>query len=69
MQVDPNKPKLKAPGTKRLKLRCDGPLSNVAFNFNLRRYIKGLILESYQTGHMIAVIPFIAKVGRCRLNP
>ena len=24
--------------------------------------IKGLILESYQTGHMIAVIPFIAKV-------
>lgn len=24
--------------------------------------LKGLILESYQTGHMIAVIPFIAKV-------
>ena len=24
--------------------------------------VKGLILESYQTGHMIAVIPFIAKV-------
>ena len=30
---------LKAPGTKRLKLKCDSPLSNFAFNFNLRRYI------------------------------
>jgi hypothetical protein len=32
---------LKAPGTKytkRLKLKCDELLSNVAFNFNLRRY-------------------------------
>ena len=41
MQVDPIKPTLKAPGTKRLKLRYDGPLSNVAFKFNLRRYTKG----------------------------
>jgi hypothetical protein len=24
-----------------LKLKCDEPLSNFAFNFNLRRYIKG----------------------------
>jgi hypothetical protein len=30
---------LKAPGTKRLKLQCDDPLSNFAFKFNLRRYI------------------------------
>jgi len=30
---------LKPPGTKRLKLKCDEPLSNVAFNFNLRRFI------------------------------
>jgi len=29
---------LKAPGIKRLKLKYDGPLSNVAFKFNLRRY-------------------------------
>jgi len=29
---------LKAPGTKRLKLKCDEPLSNFAFNFILRRY-------------------------------
>jgi len=40
VQVDPIKPMLKAPGTKRLKLRYDVPLSNFAFNFNLRRYTK-----------------------------
>jgi len=39
VQVDPIKPTLKAPGTQRLNLKCDGPLSNVAFKFNLRRYI------------------------------
>ena len=38
VQVDPIKPALKAPGTKRLELIYDGPLSNFAFNFNLRRY-------------------------------
>jgi len=31
---------LKLPGTKGLKLKYDEQLSNVAFNFNLRRYIK-----------------------------
>ena len=40
MQIDPIKPALTAPGTKRLKLKYDEPLSNFAFNFNLRRYIK-----------------------------
>jgi hypothetical protein len=34
------KPMLKAPGTKRWKLKCDGPVSNFAFKFKLRRYIK-----------------------------
>jgi len=34
------KPTLKAPGSKRLKLWFDEPLSSFAFNFNLRRYIK-----------------------------
>ena len=38
MQVDPIKPTLKAPGTKRLKLHYAKPLSNFAFKFNLRRY-------------------------------
>ena len=38
VQVDPIKPTLKAPGTRRFKLKCDVPLSNFAFNFSLRRY-------------------------------
>jgi hypothetical protein len=33
------KPNLKLPGTKRLKLKYDGPVSNFAFRFNLRHYI------------------------------
>jgi hypothetical protein len=33
------KSKLKAPGTERLKLKCDNLLSRFAFNFNLRCYI------------------------------
>jgi len=37
-----SKPRLNAPGTKRLKLRYDGPLSEIASNFNLRRCIEGL---------------------------
>jgi len=41
MQVEPMKPVLKAPGTKRLKLNHDEPLLNFAFNFNLRRYSQG----------------------------
>jgi hypothetical protein len=31
-------PKLKAPGTKRLTLKCDEPHSIFAFKFNSRRY-------------------------------
>ena len=41
VQVDPMKPKLKPPGTKRLKLEYDGLLSNFGFKFNLRRYTVG----------------------------
>ena len=40
MQVDPIKPTLKAPRTKRLKLKYNKLLSSFAFNFNLRRYTK-----------------------------
>ena len=38
MQVDPIKPTLKAPGSKRLKLEDEKMLSNFAFKFHLRRY-------------------------------
>jgi hypothetical protein len=41
VQVDPIKHTLKAPGPQRLKLEYDGLLSNFAFKFNWRRYIKG----------------------------
>jgi hypothetical protein len=40
MQVDPVKPKVTAPGTKRLKLICDAPLSNLAFKLSLRHHKK-----------------------------
>jgi len=40
VQVDPIRPTLKLPGTKRLKLKHDEPLSNFYFKFNLRRYSK-----------------------------
>ena len=39
VQVEPMKPTLKAPGTKRLTLKYDKLLSSFGFNFNLRRYI------------------------------
>jgi len=32
------KPTVKAPGIRRMKLRYDGPLSNFALKFSLRRY-------------------------------
>jgi hypothetical protein len=38
VQIDPMKPMLKAPGTKRLKLNYDEPLSKLAFKFRLRRF-------------------------------
>ena len=40
VQLDPIKPKLKPPGTKHSKLKCDDLVSNFAFNFGLRRYNK-----------------------------
>jgi hypothetical protein len=38
VQVDPIRPTLKSPGTKRMKVKYYKPLSNVAFKFNMRRY-------------------------------
>jgi hypothetical protein len=40
VQIDPVKPTLKPPGTRRLKLKGDGLLSSFAFKFNLRRCAK-----------------------------
>jgi hypothetical protein len=41
------KPKLKATGTKRLKLEHDEPLSSSGFKFNLRRYMEVLFLTRF----------------------
>ena len=62
MQIDPIKPTLKAPGTKLLKLKCDKPLSNFAFEFNLRRYImvtRGLKPTPYQNPNITLGKPTI----------
>jgi len=42
VQIDPIKLTLKAPGTKRLKLRYDKLLSSFGFKINLRRYIEAM---------------------------
>ena len=49
VQVEPMKPMLKPPETKRLKLRCGEPLSKFAFKFNLRRYSSGSAWTSTPT--------------------
>ena len=43
MQIDPIKPTVKAPGTKRWNLKSDEVLSSFAFKFNLRRCTQGRI--------------------------
>jgi len=45
VQVELMTSKLRAPGTKRLKLKDDNLLSSVAFTFNLHRYTKGAEAE------------------------
>jgi len=55
-------PMLKAPNTKRFKLRHDGPLSNDALKFNSRRYTK----ETYGgDAEMAEYAAEYRKVGRC----
>jgi hypothetical protein len=44
VQAEPIKPKLKAPGTKRLKLSYNNLLSRFAFQFNLCRFIQGDVI-------------------------
>jgi len=46
VQVDPIKPKLKPPGTKRVKLESDVLLSNIAFKLHLRHYTKVPLIDS-----------------------
>jgi len=54
VQVDPINPKLKPPGTKRLKLKCGTLLSTFAFKFNSRRYTVVKAAEHATTAAMDA---------------
>jgi hypothetical protein len=49
-----------------LKLKCDDPLSNFAFNFNLRRYIKATLPIKTDVNSDFTIDT--TKVGRCRLT-
>ena len=81
MQIDPTELTLKPPGSKRLKLEDEKLLSNFAFNFNLRRHIKGGVTSGVPppaapaAGDASAVIASQLvdfrdiSVGRCRLYP
>jgi hypothetical protein len=46
VQVDPIKPKLKAPGMKLLKLKCDDLRLKFAFRYKSRLYIMGILLAA-----------------------
>ena len=54
------KPMLKAPGAKRLKLKYDGPLSNCAFKFNVRRSIEETTL--FALGMSLVAVLLISSV-------
>jgi len=66
------KPRLKAPGSKRLKLKYDILLSSFAFKCNMCRYI----MEGAERGHVAveaadasaAAFVEALPVGRCRLT-
>ena len=52
VQLEPMKPTLKAPGSKRLKLTHEKLLSYIAFKFNLRRYTLLSIQQLYRISTM-----------------
>jgi hypothetical protein len=75
VQVDPIKPTLKPPGTKRLSLKCAELLSISAFEFNLRRYTTVVPSEppdmraaAFAAATAAVTATGTATVGRCRLT-
>jgi len=69
VQVDPIRPKLKAPGTKRLTLKCDESLSSFAFKLNLRRHTAVRRAVHALSAGCRRALHADAKVGQCRLTP
>jgi hypothetical protein len=70
VQVDPIKPTLKAPGSKLSTRRCDGPLSNFAFNLNLlnlRRYnpVKFMLQPHYPQWRRRIKLAITGQGGCC----
>ena len=57
MQVDPIKPTLKPPKTKRLKYECDLLLSTSGFTFSLRRCTKGVFRTVSDSNDMMDAMP------------
>jgi hypothetical protein len=52
-----------------LKLKCDKPLSNVAFNFKLRRYTKAAGMAKMTRVRLAADRAMMGtEVRRCRLT-
>ena len=70
VQVDPMKSTLKASGTKRLTLKSDDPLSNVAFRFQLRRYTLKISMEQNHRmmSKKIDAEGLLCLVGLCLSN-
>ena len=68
MQVNPIKLTLKAPGTKRLRLKHDEPLPSFAFKFNLRRYNKADAVKLSASGKLdkstTAALDLTYKISR-----
>jgi hypothetical protein len=68
VQVDSIKPKLKPPGTKRLKLNCETLLSTSAFNFNLRRYNKASV-AAVDNADIIAAAAAVSAGAKAAIPP
>ena len=62
VQVDPVKPTLKAPGTKRFTVKYEKLLTVSAFKFNLRRYS---VVDAVRTGRQgPTLVHFSAQLER-----
>ena len=64
VQVDPMKPNLKPPGTERLKLKCDDPLSIFGSNFSLRRYTLGCAVSTRCRSRLGFAVPCARSTSR-----
>jgi hypothetical protein len=64
VKVDPIKLTLKAPGSTRVKVKCDVLVSGSAFNFKLRRYSTGVTAAQLEE----FLDRCVDKVRRCRLT-